>query len=131
MGEDAIEEELEKIKGHILGAEVSRVYGMLTCNGDACSVGVWLLGAECANNLGEGNFLAEIECYVLVPDDVKGVGALHSMLGGVIGVRSYELSETAKLVGVRLVPGWTEAGVAAELAVLHGFTWRRVEDGER
>ena len=76
-------------------------------------------------------FLAVIEGDVLIPDDAEVVGTFHSLLGGVDGVRSYALAETTKLFGVRLVPGWPEAGVAAKLAVLHGLPQRGVEDGER
>ena len=72
-----------------------------------------------------------IEGYVLVPNDVEGVGALHSMLGGVDGVIPYALTKMAKFVGVRLVPGWIDAGVATELALIHGFPGRGVEDGKR
>ena len=90
-----------------------------------------LLGAECSNNLGEGNCLAAIERGVLVSDDVDGVGTFHSLLSGVGGVRSYALEERANFVGVRLVPGWPEAGVAAELADIHVLPRRGVEDGER
>ena len=54
-----------------------RVSDILTCNGDACAVGVLLLGEEYANNLGEGNFLAEIGLDVLLPYDVEGVSVFH------------------------------------------------------
>ena len=118
MGEDAVEEDIYEIKGCSLGADVAGVSDILTCNGDAGAVRVWLLGAECANNLGEGNCIAAIRWDVLIPDDVEGADAFHSLLGGVGGVRSYALINTAKFVGVRLVPGWHEVGMAAELAVL-------------
>ena len=130
-GEEDGEGGIDKIKGSSLDADVSGVSDILTCNGDACADGVCLLGAECANNLGEGNCLAAIGWDVLIPDDVEGFGAFHSLLGGGNGVRSYALAETAKFVGVRLVPGWPKAGVVADLAVLHGFPSRGVEDGER
>ena len=90
-----------------------------------------LLGAECSNNLGEGNCLAAIKRGVLVSDDVEGVGTFHFLLGGVDGVRSYALEERAKFVGVRIVPGWPEAGVEADLAVIHVLPRRGVEDDER
>ena len=56
------------------------------------------------------------------------VGAFHSLLGGADGVRSYALAETAKFFGLRLFTGWPEAGVAAELSVLHEFPQHGVED---
>ena len=39
-GEDAVEEELDKIKGRSLGANVAGVSGTMNCNSDACAVGV-------------------------------------------------------------------------------------------
>ena len=39
-GKDAVEEELEKIQGCRLGANVSRIFNVLSRNGDASSVGV-------------------------------------------------------------------------------------------
>ena len=39
-GEDNVEKELEKLKGRSLGANVAGVSDIITCNGDACAVGV-------------------------------------------------------------------------------------------
>ena len=39
-GKDAVEEELDKIQGYSLGAKVSRIFNVLTRNGDSISVGV-------------------------------------------------------------------------------------------
>ena len=40
LGKDAVEEELEKIQECRLGANVSRIFNVLSHNGDAISVGV-------------------------------------------------------------------------------------------
>ena len=40
VGKDAVEEELEKIKGRRLGANISRIFNVLAHNGDVSSVGV-------------------------------------------------------------------------------------------
>ena len=49
---------------------------------------------------------------------MKGVGAFHSLIGGVFRVDADSLAESAKLVAVGSVPGCTQLGVAAESAML-------------
>ena len=49
-GKDAFEEEIQKIKGCRLGANVSRPFGVLARYGDVSSIGVLILRTKCADN---------------------------------------------------------------------------------
>ena len=52
-----------------------------------------------------------------ITDDMKIVGAVHSFLGGVLGVGDNPLAQSSKLVAVRLVPRLGQAGMTMQCVV--------------
>ena len=51
---------------------------------------------------------------VFITDDMKSVGAVHSFLGGFLGVCANYLAQFSKLVDVGQVPRLGQAGVTAQ-----------------
>ena len=76
-GKDAVKEQLDEVEGGGLGPDVSGIFDVLDCDGDASAVEVILVGEKCANDFGERDSLAAVRRDVIVEDDVECVGALQ------------------------------------------------------
>ena len=59
-GENAVEDEFNKIKRHGLGANVTGVCDVLASDGDARAVGVGLLGSDAAHDFREGHTFSAV-----------------------------------------------------------------------
>ena len=83
---DAVDEQLDKVEGGILGPDISGICDVLACDGDASAVGVRFVWGGFANDFGECNSLAEVGRDAIVEDDVEYIDTFCSFLCGVRGV---------------------------------------------
>ena len=74
------------------------------------------MGTMHTNNLGVSDFFAPVAGNVFIMDGVEGVCAFDTLAVG-SGTSSDALAETAKFVGIGLIPDFLVLRVRTELAV--------------
>ena len=83
---------------------------MIPADGNACTIGVILVGFEFAPNFFVGEFLASIGGDVLIIDDAEGFGTLDARACAG-GRGSDALAKVANSIAVGLVPCTLELGM--------------------
>ena len=81
LGEHAVEEKFTKIKRGGFSTGVAVVYAKFTRDGDACSVQVFLGGAELSHHFCDGDVYAAIGWDVVKEDGAEGVSVFDARAG--------------------------------------------------
>ena len=97
--EDAVENELGKLKGCCRGADVAGKGDDISSDGDERAVGIALLWADLANHFGVSDFCYAVGWDIFEADEEEGVGSLDSLACAVRGGAN-TLAEAAEFVGV-------------------------------
>ena len=79
MGENAVDEELYEFKGASGCANITRVTDAIASYGDACVVGVILLGLVLAYHLGVCDLIVAVRGYVVVVNDDEGICTQYAL----------------------------------------------------
>jgi hypothetical protein len=93
VGEDTVDHEFDQFKWCRFGADIAWVADAVTCDGDACSIGVGFFGTYFADDVAVADFFETVGRNVGKVDDVKGVGVVDWWHGRVGAFET--LAETA------------------------------------
>ena len=107
--------------------DVTGVTDAVAGDGDACSVWVSLLWTDFADNVAVADFCERISRNVGKVDNVKGVGAINWLCGGICA--SEALAETTKLFGLGGAPDLLVLWMFDKLVVFKGLSSVVIQNG--
>jgi hypothetical protein len=119
-GEDTVDHEFDEFERGCPGADIAGVANAVATDGDASAIRVGFFGTDLADHIGVSDFLAAVQRYVFVVNDIEGVCAFDAF-GGAIGCGANALAEAAQFVGIGFAPYLSERRVFVELALFEGF----------
>ena len=77
MGENTVDHEFDQFEWCCFGADIAWVADVVTCDGDACLIGVRFFGTYFADNVAVADFFEMIRRYVGKVNDMTGIGVIN------------------------------------------------------
>ena len=80
--QDTVNHELDEVEGTCGRTYISGIIDAATSNGDACTIGIFLLRSDLTHNHGVANFLPSVARDIFKANDTESVGALNMLFLG-------------------------------------------------
>ena len=82
MIQDTFNYKLDEVEGTCGRAYISWIVDAATSDGDACTIGIFLLRSDLIHKHGMANFLSSVSKDIFKSNDVEVVRALHVLVPG-------------------------------------------------